>query len=378
MAGSWRRILGGRECEAGWRPIQFTAEVPAKLICDLCGMLPFEMATLSCEHRMCTPCMQWCVFDGGYCPLHVASVRVRRVSLDKNLERAVNALKVYCWNRENGCTEECRVEALQEHFLDHCNYHVTSCFRCQTTVLLRCLPKHLRAGCAGQVILPAGVSSREGVVASIQAGLSGLLEGVNRLNLRTSDANERGVTGSLEQGVRELYRSARRFVGNSQDACTAAVLAEISASGANGQGDASGTAEDRVVLKLLFNPFDSEYPYDLWKDDTFTLRILGELTNVEIQILMSSIANSVGLFAKVSGPGPWCMPDIEPLPSDYRSALPSTAWIQRTLGSQSERPTDSAIDPSYSLRCMVGLPPPVPKEMFELTCLKFLIKLRKG
>lgn len=219
-------------------------------------------------------------------------------------------------------------------------------------------------------------SSRERVLASIKAGVNVLVKGMNELGLRT--CNDRDETASLEEGVQEQFRSVRRFVGISQDACTAVRMAQNSDSGMYAQNYVSCEVEDHVLLKLIFHPFDSEYPYDLWRDDTFTHRTLAEDTNLDIQILMSSIANSVGLFAKITGPAPWRVPDIEPLPSDYQSASPSTPWIRRTLGKESERPTDSAMNASFSLRCMVGLPPPVPKQKLEITCLNFLVKIRRG
>lgn len=383
MSGSWHRISGGFFCKVSWRPIKFKDPVPAELICDLCGLLNLELSKLSCGHQMCPPCETGCAERGGFvCPIDETAFEVRgNVSEPMALYRTMSELKVYCWNMENGCPYECALGLLQHHFLYECHGHVTSCPRCDAMVLRIDLPDHHRDECAGTQSLPstpeeAGTSPQRDVVSSIEVGLHGLVEGMNQLNLRVWGATGRGETGGLEQGVHDLSQSLRGFLVDCTQSCTSNSL-KSSASGTGGETDAYCMVEEHVVLTLVFHPFDSELARDLWKDYKFRLNIGGERTNVEIQILMCSSANSLCLFAKVTEPGECRVLEVEPLPSDFQCSSPSTYWIYQKIGPESEKPTYSFIEPSFSLWCTVGLPPPVPKEMIKLTSLNFLIKVLK-
>ncbi|XP_077546292.1 uncharacterized protein LOC144158953 [Haemaphysalis longicornis] len=326
-----------------FRPIKFKECLPQVRICCLCGIVPDKMALLPCSHQLCESCLQGCVdADGSVCPIDKELFLVEgEVSWITPSRRHLSKMQVFCWNRENGCDFVGPAEKLLHHFEQECSFHSVSCPGCHDTVLRKDVPHHCKAGCTTlkSPAAPVGkkvASSRAGsekapssyhdILAFIRTGVNELFEAVNEMSLELSGSKEHCEEGIVKEQPPQVSQSLCNLSNTQQEASASVHRGTSSAERATlgitmSEHDFAGPPEGCVVLAYNLYLCKSN-DRNNGEEDTFTLCFDGEVTNVKIQCLVSWKDQFVCLSAKLTEPGKWCLPDIEPLLSTQ--PLPSS------------------------------------------------------
>lgn len=69
MSTSVKYRISGFENGLNWRETAFQIPLPENRVCGLCGIVPKELALLTCRHGLCGSCYGGCVDQGNLCPL---------------------------------------------------------------------------------------------------------------------------------------------------------------------------------------------------------------------------------------------------------------------------------------------------------------------
>ena len=119
--------IGGYDC-------QLTEKPPDSLICPVCLLPHREPHLISCcGIKVCNCCISRVQLAGQPCPF--CRTPEFHTMIDRDIERQVLSLKVYCNNKEDGCTWIGELRQLERH-LDTCFYHDT--ISCKYKCGLRC------------------------------------------------------------------------------------------------------------------------------------------------------------------------------------------------------------------------------------------------
>ncbi|XP_077546295.1 uncharacterized protein LOC144158954 isoform X2 [Haemaphysalis longicornis] len=380
MPGSSYRLCGfasGVDCRA----VHFKDPLPPARICGLCGFVPDKIALLPCSHLLCESCLQGCA-DGDVCgcPMDETTFQVDAdISWITPPRHHLSKLQVFCWNMENGCDFVGPAEKLLEHFEKECSFHAITCPRCHDAVLRKDVPQHCKEGCSALPSPPPpgaareeAASSRDGALpldnvpsphqdclASIEAGVNNLVEAVNKMGVELSRSTEHREAGVVEEKLQEVVQTLCDLFQNTQRASSSASfpanIVERPTFGTLTELVSTGPAENLLVLVY-------SYYWDNWPHmgtgtvDTYTPIIRGEVTNVEIQFWKPHKAAFACVSAKLTKPGRWCLPDIEPLPSSHVCALSLEDVIYR--GALAVPNIDIYLRQGHFLRCIRELPPP--------------------
>lgn len=109
---------GGHDCA----PVE---EPPDDLVCPICLLPSKEPHLISCcGRKMCHSCISQVQNDNQPCPV-CRAVKFDTM-IDRQVERHVLELKVYCKNKDKGCTWTGEIRQLQQH-CQLCIYHTVSC-----------------------------------------------------------------------------------------------------------------------------------------------------------------------------------------------------------------------------------------------------------
>lgn len=147
MAAARTQTLFGFGADLDWRPTCFVTPFPLTSVCSACSLVPSTVATLACRHFLCRPCYDRSVGKHGHCPLDMEPLHDEDVVWSTVPKDSVLALKVRCWNFENGCDAEDVATVMLDHFANGCQFHAVNCPRCGVNVLHRGIPDHLDIGC---------------------------------------------------------------------------------------------------------------------------------------------------------------------------------------------------------------------------------------
>ena len=106
--------VGGYDCS-------FIEEPPHTLMCPVCLLSLREPHLISCcGKKVCKFCISRVQLAGQPCPF--CRTPEFQTMIDRDVERQVLSLKVYCDNKEDGCTWIGELRQLERH-LDTCFYH---------------------------------------------------------------------------------------------------------------------------------------------------------------------------------------------------------------------------------------------------------------
>lgn len=223
-------------------------------------------------------------------------------------------------------------------------------------------------------------SSYDDVLLSLQGRTNELVESVNLISRRLVDIYEPLEPVSVEKQLRALSQSLQAFLNRAQGASAHTLVgagtAENSSSGASQEVTINDRAEEQILLTLCLGYFSAK-----WRKNNaeahFTLKIDGEPTNIEIQCFMSVDEKYVTVLAKVTEPGKWCLPDVEPLSSDAYSSPSLVAWAYQDV-STAVGFCKHEIRPGFIPRCMCKLPVDFPVQSVGQTAVShFLIRMKR-
>ena len=155
-AGASRSSYNGvNEAGIGGYRYDFVTEPPDYLRCILCR-LPSRDPYLSdcCGNIFCSSCLQ-ASFQGGSgkssqgCPNpKCPSPRTFTSFRNKQVDRNVNDLKVYCTNRHKGCTWQDKVGEISAHLARNCQYEDVECTNhCGQMVQRQHFSRHISSEC---------------------------------------------------------------------------------------------------------------------------------------------------------------------------------------------------------------------------------------
>ncbi|KAL3249079.1 hypothetical protein MRX96_056182 [Rhipicephalus microplus] len=196
-----------------WRPTRFVDDVPSLRVCCLCRMIPKTVLVLPCGHVLCQSCLAASSHgSGGRCPLDREPFKEAECSTCDLPVRAVNALKVHCWNEGHGCKFEGAMEVMLRHYENECTFHTVECFRCDEQVLHNELPAHYSAGCSAAVSLACPKNTSSDSQAFTIRDVMGVLVEMKTL-LR--GANQEPLLPAMQSQVNELTERIRNLESRS-------------------------------------------------------------------------------------------------------------------------------------------------------------------
>ena len=114
--------------------------------CPVCLSLMSEPQLTNCGHRFCKGCIEPIYQQTEReCPL--CKEPGFRMMPDRDIERRIKGLKIYCVNHQNGCDWTGEVVYLNDHLLKRCDYHSVECkfemFGCEEKVLRKDRATHI-------------------------------------------------------------------------------------------------------------------------------------------------------------------------------------------------------------------------------------------
>ena len=136
----------------GGYDVQFVQSPPDLVKCVIC-CLPSKNPYLSecCGHIFCKTCLyQYINNTPTACVCPVCKARNFNTFSNKQIDREVKSLHVYCTNKEKGCTWKGELNYMGNHLKesDGCQYEEVSCsLDCNTVIQRRYLTDHLKNKC---------------------------------------------------------------------------------------------------------------------------------------------------------------------------------------------------------------------------------------
>ena len=141
------------EATAGGYDYQFVETLPDMLICKICHF-PSREPCLSecCGHTFCKSCIDHVkkatVFYPCLCP--VCRSKEFTVFRNKQNERVIKSLHVYCSNKERGCEWQGEINNINDHLenSDGCSFEEVTCYNnCDKFLQRKRLNDHLENEC---------------------------------------------------------------------------------------------------------------------------------------------------------------------------------------------------------------------------------------
>lgn len=157
-AGKQAEVVGGYRYE-------FVAEPPDYVRCIVCR-LPSRDPYLTdcCGNVFCHSCLQTSIQEkaakssgsanGPVCPnARCPNPRGLKMFRNKQIERTVNELKVYCTNRSKGCGWQDRVSEIPLHLARNCQFEDVECTnKCGHMIQRQQLSRHVSNECQSRTV----------------------------------------------------------------------------------------------------------------------------------------------------------------------------------------------------------------------------------
>ena len=140
----------GRGKSSSYRYYNFVDDLSEEYQCHIClSLLGDPHLTTCCGHHFCKDCIFKVAQANQGCPLCKTEGFV--AVIDKNIQRRIRALRVYCQFRAKGCEWEGELRDLEQHLdpvCGHCKFNGVLCTKgCGQTVLRSHLETHLLNEC---------------------------------------------------------------------------------------------------------------------------------------------------------------------------------------------------------------------------------------
>ena len=151
-------IINAGECGGynGGYIYQFVKSPPGLVMCVICH-LPSKDPYLSecCGHIFCRSCLYLCINTHGarVCPM-CKDNRFNTFS-NKQIDREVRSLHVYCSNKKKGCTWQGEVNEISSHLeaSNGCQYEEVDCLlHCKRVMQRRHLTDHMNNRCPCRMV----------------------------------------------------------------------------------------------------------------------------------------------------------------------------------------------------------------------------------
>ena len=139
--------LSPKQCSYEGGTCEFLQDPPQKFICSICTQLVKDPhLTACCGHEFCEGCLkEWEKKSvTRSCP-HCRNAEFVHI-LDKQTQREINQLKVYCPKRSNGCVWEGQLSQMKSHESD-CSFFTVKCPHCSMSVPRKDLESHSTTAC---------------------------------------------------------------------------------------------------------------------------------------------------------------------------------------------------------------------------------------
>ncbi|CAF0766748.1 unnamed protein product [Didymodactylos carnosus] len=122
--------------------IETYGTTPVKHVtCSICKDILWKPQTCNtCKNAFCKECLDyWFNRHHNTCPMmhHYKNDRVPPL-----LNDMLSELRIFCYNKTNGCTDVLSYDALEQHELKGCNYQKVNCHGCKIPMLKKDLDQH--------------------------------------------------------------------------------------------------------------------------------------------------------------------------------------------------------------------------------------------
>ena len=126
----------------------FVKKLQERYTCTICHDLQQQPVLVSCcGQHFCKGCLEtWIGRQGKSCP----HCREREITymVNKLHNRDINELKVYCSNKQHGCSWTGELGALQDHCDAKCQYTMLKCpQKCKKELFRKDLDNHIKTSC---------------------------------------------------------------------------------------------------------------------------------------------------------------------------------------------------------------------------------------
>ena len=168
------RFTGGHECE-------FIYPIPESLFCPVC-LLPFRDPHLldCCGAKYCAGCIGRVKASiQPACPICKQSGF--NTMLDKNDQRRVLGLKVFCSMKKEGCKWVGELRHLSNHEKDECGWALVKCrYGCGGRIPRRRRAEHEQDECPHRSVSANNYIERDG--SALQGGIRSYKKGIQKRN----------------------------------------------------------------------------------------------------------------------------------------------------------------------------------------------------
>ena len=262
----------------------FTTDVPDRLICKICH-LPSRDPHLSvcCGHIFCKSCIDG-VKDSFNTNCPMCRNRKFFTVINKQADREVKGLTVYCTNEDDGCTWKGKVRSLSVH-LKTCNYELVQCeyywIGCKRDVYRKDLKEHNKKHAEEHLALSVKKLKKLECITH-QLTMGGIVKSWSRQLDLTSTMTESssGLVCPVIVKVTEFNRRKR----DTDDWCSNSFFSHkkgykmsLTVSPA-GDGNGKGTHLS-VFLYLMKGPHDDELTWPL--REKFEVKLMNQISNCE-------------------------------------------------------------------------------------------------
>ncbi|CAF1654076.1 unnamed protein product [Adineta ricciae] len=133
------------EPEPKWK----AGELPTNYQCPSCfNYLRFPIQFEDCGHHICSSCLPDIMRVAPRCPTCQQPISKDKIVNDKNLQKEIQNLEVYCTNKEKGCTWNGTLRESQVH-IESCEFVTIECpNQCGASFERRFKTKHQDEDCA--------------------------------------------------------------------------------------------------------------------------------------------------------------------------------------------------------------------------------------
>ncbi|XP_065917773.1 TNF receptor-associated factor 3-like isoform X2 [Dysidea avara] len=112
--------------DCGGCDYQFVGDPPDEVICRICqypSRNPY--LTVCCGHVLCKSCLDGCIANSRACP--VCRSKKFKSYINKQIDRKVRSLLVYCDKKEEGCQWKGEINDVNDHAYNYCQFQKVYC-----------------------------------------------------------------------------------------------------------------------------------------------------------------------------------------------------------------------------------------------------------
>ncbi|XP_064487172.1 uncharacterized protein LOC135399266 [Ornithodoros turicata] len=193
--------------QLNWRIVEFVCPLPIYRICSVCSVVPDTIFSLECGHVFCQSCINDLTQSEtlASCPFDNKSFDVRGISKDVSSEGFIMNSKVFCLNKDTGCSYTGPLSSMIEHYTGECSLHIVHCRSCKSEITRRDILPHVRGGCSRETVLSrnivfSGASDGEFSMRNVSDTILSKIDSFEEKFLKTCDELKH-ILGQGEAGI---------------------------------------------------------------------------------------------------------------------------------------------------------------------------------